>query len=772
MIMRQARNRAKTSQALAIELGIPLLPSLVAHFLAEQLHPDPQPARPSLRPFTGRIKVFNSAVATFVAPSDPSGIGSMRREHIHVFKLDFCKVTDALATGQNDYWPVYLSIGNTHNNVRRAHRNAVELLAFLAIPKAAKKYTDNPLFRHFKKQLFHAAMTRILASLKAGMTTPQLMKCPDRHFHRIIFGIGPYIADYPEQLLISGIVQNWCGRCLAFPNDLDGGGAPRTKEFTDALIDELPLGVIWDEWGVDANVVPFTDDFPRADIRQLLAPNILHQLIKGTFKDHLVEWVGKYLELSYGKAGAKERLADIDRRIASAPPFPGLRRFPDGRGFSQWTGDDSKALMKVYLPAIEGHVPDDVVRTFRAFLEFCYITRQNVITDKTLNELKDALQRFHQYREVFRDIGVRPDGFSLPRQHSLTHYEVLIRLFGAPNGLCTSITESKHITAVKKPWRRSSKHNALGQILRMNQRLSQLAAARADFEARGPPSGTLLSDAPQFPGHRPATAARNTPGNSDAAEEENEEGVDREEDENAGIVDERPGLAHSDVVLARCPARNRAKTSQALAIELGIPLLPSLVAHFLAEQLHPDPQPARPSLRPFTGRIKVFNSAVATFVAPSDPSGIGSMRREHIHVVPSWRRGLARYDCVFVSTDDTQEGMLGMEVARVYCFFSFIHTDGQTFPCALVHWFDRIIDVPDELTGMWMVAPSFLEDGSHNLAVVHIDSIIRCAHLLPIFGKENVPTLVHCHNSLDVYRAFYVNRFADYHTYDLLPDFF
>jgi hypothetical protein len=77
---------------------------------------------------------------------------------------------------------------------------------------AAKKYTDNPLFRRFKKQLFHAAMTRILASVKAGMTMPQLMKCPDRHFRRIIFGIGPYIADYPEQVLISGIVQNWCGR--------------------------------------------------------------------------------------------------------------------------------------------------------------------------------------------------------------------------------------------------------------------------------------------------------------------------------------------------------------------------------------------------------------------------------------------------------------------------------------------------------------------------------------------------------------------------------
>jgi hypothetical protein len=34
-------------------------------------------------------------------------------------------------------------------------------------------------------------------------------------------------------------------------------------------------------------------------------------------------------------------------RISAVPPFPGLRRFPDGRDFAQWTGDDSKALMKV-----------------------------------------------------------------------------------------------------------------------------------------------------------------------------------------------------------------------------------------------------------------------------------------------------------------------------------------------------------------------------------------------------------------------------------------
>jgi hypothetical protein len=47
------------------------------------------------------------------------------------------KTTVSVATGNNEYYPLYLSIGNIHNNVRRAHRNGVVLLAFLAIPKSA-----------------------------------------------------------------------------------------------------------------------------------------------------------------------------------------------------------------------------------------------------------------------------------------------------------------------------------------------------------------------------------------------------------------------------------------------------------------------------------------------------------------------------------------------------------------------------------------------------------------------------------------------------------
>ncbi len=99
--------------------------------------------------------------------------------------------------------------------------------------------------------------------------------------------------------------------------------------------------------------------------------------------------------------------------------------------------------------------------------------------------MEDALDRFHSLRVVFEDVGVRPDGFCLPRQHALMHYVRCITLFGSPNGLCTSITESRHITAVKRPWRRSSKNNPLVQILRTTTRLSKLAAAPIHFAQRG-----------------------------------------------------------------------------------------------------------------------------------------------------------------------------------------------------------------------------------------------------------------------------------------------
>jgi Plavaka transposase len=65
---------------------------------------------------------------------------------------------------------------------------------------------------------------------------------------------------------------------------------------------------------VKGDLQPFTHSFPRADIHELLSPDLLHQVIKGTFKDHLVTWVNEYLLEEHREARGLDIIADIDRR--------------------------------------------------------------------------------------------------------------------------------------------------------------------------------------------------------------------------------------------------------------------------------------------------------------------------------------------------------------------------------------------------------------------------------------------------------------------------
>ncbi len=150
---------------------------------------------------------------------------------------------------------------------------------------------------------------------------------------------------------------------------------------------------------------------------------------------------------------------------------------------------------QVFLPAIIRYVPDKMVQCIAALLDFCYLARRSTHDSHTLAAMSHLLARFEELRVVFEEAGVRVDtheGFALPRQHALFHYVRNIQLFGSPNGLCSSITESKHISAVKVPWRASSRHNALGQIIRTITRSNKIAAARTEFGRRGMLFGDVL----------------------------------------------------------------------------------------------------------------------------------------------------------------------------------------------------------------------------------------------------------------------------------------
>ncbi|KAJ7736006.1 hypothetical protein B0H14DRAFT_2994134 [Mycena olivaceomarginata] len=394
----------------------------------------------------------------------------------------------------------------------------------------------------------------------------------------------------------------------------------------------------------------------------------------------------------------------------------------------------SEHLSQVYLPAIKGLVPPRVVEALSSFLDFCYLVRRPDFDESTLDSVDAAVLEYHARREVFRDLRVR-DHFSLPRQHSMKHYRINIEDFGAPGGVCSSITESRHITAVKKPWRRSSRHQALPQILLTNQRLDMLAASTADFIERGMIAPVFTAIPDKVP-------------------------KDKEVDE---------PRVEGNVVLARSRERSYPRLADALGAHIKLPSFPDLLLSFLADQLHSekynDLDISDDELDISEHPISVFHSALATFYAPSDHSGIRGMRRERIRSTPSWRKHGARRDCAFVVERQDAKGFRGMSVVRVRLFFSFTH-DGIDYPCALVEWFKKVGRSPDTETGMWVVEPE-MKGKSRLTSIVHLDTILRGAHLIPVYGDRHIPVNFRYYYSLDAFKAFHVNKYIDHHANEI-----
>jgi hypothetical protein len=112
------------------------------------------------------------------------------------------------------------------------------------------------------------------------MEKPEVVECCDTHYRRAIWGLGPYIGDYPEQILLACVVQGWCARsvslcrylycitnfmynvvtcrCRAFHENLDDKDLyqrRRTKELTEALINTYEVPILWKEHGIVADVI-------------------------------------------------------------------------------------------------------------------------------------------------------------------------------------------------------------------------------------------------------------------------------------------------------------------------------------------------------------------------------------------------------------------------------------------------------------------------------------------------------------------------------------
>ena len=218
-------------------------------------------------------------------------------------------------------------------------------------------------------------------------------------------------------------------------------------------------------------------------------------------------------------------------------------------------------------------------------------------------------------------------------------------------------------------------------------------------------------------------------------------------------------------------ARKYPRKVHELALQINEPDLQNHIGRFIFSQLHPhDPFPTRDQdmsrYTLFENKVSVFHSAVATYYAPSDHSGICGMHKQRIRSTRSWRRGPPRRDCIFIEKNPELDGMQGLHVAQVLLFLSFT-SRGVLYPCALVQWFVVVGDAPCSDTGMWIVEPEMEDDDTQVTSIIHVDSIVRGAHLIGVYGDVFLPRDFGHFDSLAAFQAYYVNKFIDHHANEI-----
>jgi hypothetical protein len=304
-------------------------------------------------------------------------------------------------------------------------------------------------------------MKIILEPLVKAGTDGIDMGCADGFLRNTFPILSAYIADYPEQCLVACCQENACPICLVKPKER---GQPihsvlRDPETTIHTLAQQSQGLAPSEFK-DHNmrpINPFWKDLPHCNIFSCMTPDMLHQLHKGVFKDHVSKWA-----IQSATGGP----AEIDARFQVMSRHPTLRHFKKGISMTtQWTGNEHKNMGKVFLGTLIGAVDDEVLKTVRGVLDFIGYAHFETHCDESLAEMDRAWVAFHEAKGIFKDLEIRKH-FNISKIHNIKHYIDSIRSQGTTDGFNSEASERLHIDLAKLGYRASNKKDYTVQMVR------------------------------------------------------------------------------------------------------------------------------------------------------------------------------------------------------------------------------------------------------------------------------------------------------------------
>ncbi len=330
-------------------------------------------------------------------------------------------------------WPVYLTIGKHTEGGSSLSFEAHAIVArILASDEAEDLCEEQAEVRNLSTYSIDACAfswvlcTKLVARLRRW-------SCADKYIRDCYLFLVGNVCDHPEQCLIACCQENFCPTCDVHPKERGDPLPGNTKDTEDltGILHDYGEGLNpkeFDDLGLRPVPKPYWAGLPHCDIGMSFAPDLLHQMYKGVFKEHLVSWCTT--AIAEGPSGERE----VDARFNIMPNHSDVRHFRGGiSAISQWTGNEHKEMAKVFYGILIGAVDSGVAAAAKAILDFIMYSRLQVHTSSTLRAMEQALEDFHLHKEIFIEKGIR-DQFDIPKVHSMVQYIDKIRWVGTTDG--------------------------------------------------------------------------------------------------------------------------------------------------------------------------------------------------------------------------------------------------------------------------------------------------------------------------------------------------